>query len=91
MRTEFKVVTIKGNCFLYPVPVVKNHKYLLKVPTEDASLYIKAFKGQLITSPDSKRDDWLELGLHTDGRTSIYGIRQGSQSDKTINQMREEA
>lgn len=72
MRKEFKSVNIKDDCFLYPLPVIKEQKYLLKVPPKFASFFIKALKNDFLLPPELDWGLWNEVGVHTDQKTLIF-------------------
>ena len=71
-RTIFKQVSVKGSRFLYPTPVIKESKYLLKVRQENAQDLIDKIASGLVDSPDITLSQLKKIGVHTDGNTPIY-------------------
>ncbi len=87
MRNEFKIVSIKGETFLYPNPVIKNKKYLLKVKSSLAQAFQEAFKRGLLASPDGDLSHWEKDGTHSDGKTIIYRPNLDSSQEKIIQEI----
>jgi hypothetical protein len=73
-RNEYKKVQIKGQCFLYPVPVAKESKYLIKVNETFSDFFLYAYGESFLKSADFKGDYLKQSGLHDDGNTIIYEI-----------------
>lgn len=73
---DFKKVEIDGEIYLYPVPVIKNNKYLILCGSEsDADQMLTALSQKKITHPDEGSNDFTTLRFHTDGRTPILKIK----------------
>lgn len=89
MRNEFKEVSIKGDHFLYPIPVIKGKKYLLKIDEGEIPLYQKAFLEGLIPSPDHDLSLWEKEGVHTDGKTVIYKPVLDKERQKVIRDLKD--
>ena len=73
-RNQFKRVSIKGENFLYPLPIIKGHKYLLKIEAHWAEFLILCLEKRLIDSPDSQSDLYKQSGIHVDGKTPLLEI-----------------
>lgn len=75
---EFKTSILPAGVFLYPVPVVKELKYLIKCPSDNyAAILQKLFKAKVLSHPDNGLGHLKSLGLHTDQQTSIYEFTEG--------------
>lgn len=72
---ELRITTINGKVYLFPVPVVKERKYLVLCASEEAALKIAAEvqKGNL-GHPDLITDDFVYLTLHNDKQTKIFSL-----------------
>lgn len=73
-RKQFKAVTTKDYCYLYPTPVIKDQKYLVQINPLLENLFLCALKNSIIESFDSSLDSLIKTGVHTDGKTSIFRI-----------------
>ena len=70
---DFKKVEIGGEIYLYPVPVIKNNKYLIHCGTEtDADQIHSDLMQKRITHPDEGHQDFFMARHHTDGKTPIF-------------------
>ncbi len=70
---DFKKVEIHGEIYLYPVPVIKNNKYLIHCGSEiKADLIITAVSQKKIPHPDENNHSFVTKGYHTDGKTPIF-------------------
>lgn len=77
MKREFKTVEIDGIFHLYPIPVIKEKKYLLKCgSSDDAQKLITLIDKNIIEHPDTSTAVFERLGFHTDGKTPIYQLRK---------------
>lgn len=74
MRKVFKSTTINNQLLLYPVPVIKEEKYLIFTTSKFEKFYLFSFEAELINSPDSDKTFLDKLRLHTDSKTWIYSI-----------------
>jgi len=74
LRYTLKKVSVGGICFLYPIPVVKQHKYLIEIPPIFSDFFISAFINQYLVSPDTTPDFLVHDRIHTDGSTPVYKI-----------------
>ena len=64
---------IEGKIYLFPVPVVKDRKYLIYCSTEaEAKLIQEAVKSKKVTHPDLISEHFVFLTYHTDKQTKIY-------------------
>jgi hypothetical protein len=67
-----KITTIKGKIFLYPVPVLKENKYLIRCASvQQANDLIIEISKQTLSHPDMPNDDFKVVGIHTDQQTEI--------------------
>lgn len=70
---ELRMTKIEGRIYLFPVPVVKERKYLIFCSSEsEAEKIAVAVKTEKLTHPDLISEDFLFLTLHTDKRTKIF-------------------
>lgn len=74
MRNQFKSVLIKGRCFLYPLPVIKENKYLLEVPQDFSDIFILLFQNHFLKNPEGDWKGWQKSEVHSDGKTPIYRL-----------------
>ncbi len=74
MRNHFKSVLIKGRCFLYPLPVIKENKYLLEVPKDFSDIFILLFQNHFLKNPEGNWKGWQKSEVHSDGKTPIYQL-----------------
>jgi hypothetical protein len=75
MKRELRVTNINGKVYLFPVPVVKERKYLILCPSEEVALKIAvAVQAGSISHPDLVTEDFLYLTLHNDRRTKIFTL-----------------
>lgn len=69
---------IDGRIYLFPVPVVKERKYLIACKDEaEAQRIQKIVKDEAVTHPDLISQDFVFLTYHTDKRTKIFVLRAG--------------
>ncbi len=73
-RHEFKKAWLKDKTFIYPLPVIKEQKYLIEVHENFADFWIYAFSTGFITSPDISKNYLNKVTLHQDGKTEIFNI-----------------
>lgn len=70
---ELRQATIEGKIYLFPVPVVKERKYLIFCSNEaEAKLIADAVKNKKVTHPDLISEYFTFLTLHTDKQTKIF-------------------
>lgn len=68
-----KETKIEGRIYLFPIPVVKERKYLIYCSSEgEARKIAEAIHSKKITHPDLISDYFLFLTLHTDKQTKIF-------------------
>lgn len=69
---ELKITTIQGFVFLYPIPVLRDNKYLIRCESEEkANELIDEVSNRLISHPDLHDHDFKVVGIHTDQQTEI--------------------
>lgn len=73
MKREFKKVEIDGSIHLYPIPVIREKKYLIECGSdEEAGNLMTLIDQNLIPHPDTDLSEFQLKGHHTDGKTPIY-------------------
>ena len=69
---ELKITTIKDVVYLYPVPVLKENKYLVRCESiEKAHELINDISNNNISHPDNYHEHFQVVSLHTDQQTKI--------------------
>jgi hypothetical protein len=69
---DFKKVEIDGEFYLYPVPVIKNNKYLILCGTlSEAEEMQTAISEKRILHPDEQSHHFTTVRYHTDEKTPI--------------------
>ena len=72
MVRELKMTTIQGSIYLYPVPVKKELKYLIRCESqEEAAQLIQSISDLKLSHPDVSDTDFEIVALHTDQQTKI--------------------
>jgi hypothetical protein len=70
---ELRQAKIEGRIYLYPVPVIKDRKYLIACSSEvEAHKIMDAVKAGMLTHPDLISPHFVHLTFHTDKRTKIF-------------------
>lgn len=70
---ELKWGKIEGKIYLFPVPVIKDRKYLIYCSTEkEATLVAEAVRAKKVTHPDLISEHFLFLTYHSDKQTKIF-------------------
>jgi hypothetical protein len=73
MIREMKLTSIEGRYYLFPVPVIKERKYLISCSSKDEAVLIsEAILTQKIKHPDLISEDFIFLTYHSDKRTKIF-------------------
>jgi len=74
MRTEFKIAGKEAPFRLFPLPVIKDEKFLIEVNTiQEAQLLLFLLKKQWVEiDPESPASLWKELAIHQDGQTQRF-------------------
>lgn len=66
---------IDGKIYLFPVPVLKDRKYLIYCSSEEeATLITEAVRLKKITHPDLISPHFMHLTFHSDKQTKIFVI-----------------
>lgn len=69
---ELKITNIQGIVFLYPVPVLKDNKYLIRCESiEKANELVASITKKTMAHPDQTSGDYKVIGIHTDQQTKI--------------------
>lgn len=77
---ELRTTKIEGKVYLFPVPVVKERKYLIFCSsTEEAEKIAIAVKNEKVTHPDLVSEHFMFLTTHTDKQTKIFVFNPESQ------------
>ena len=70
---ELKSTRIEGKTYLFPIPVLKERKYLIFCPnTIVADKIAEAVRSKKITHPDLISEHFVFLTYHTDQQTKIF-------------------
>lgn len=70
---ELRITKIEGKIYLFPVPVVKDRKYLIFcTTTEEAESIMTEVREKKITHPDLISEYFMFLTYHTDKQTKIF-------------------
>lgn len=73
MLRELRLTEIEGRIYLYPVPVVKDRKYLIYCSTKEEALKVMAaVASKKLQHPDLISEHFIFLTTHTDGQTKIF-------------------
>ncbi len=68
-----KATEIEGRIYLFPVPVVKERKYLIFCSSQsEAEKLASAIKEEKVIHPDLISEDFIFLTYHTDKQTKIF-------------------
>jgi len=71
MKRQFKLVENSDGIFLYPIPVIKEKKYLIQCSSHDAAQeFIKSIQNGEIFHPD--QETIIAQKFHSDGQTPIF-------------------
>jgi len=69
---DLKMTTIQGTIYLYPVPVLKEKKYLIRCASiEKANELMAEISQQAVIHPDIRDVSFKVVGIHTDQQTEI--------------------
>lgn len=70
---KLRVSQIEGRIYLFPVPVIKDRKYLIAcASSEEATKIAEAVAAGKLTHPDLISEHFKHLTLHTDNQTKIF-------------------
>ena len=70
---ELRPTKIKGKIYLFPVPVVKDRKYLIYCSSDkEAESIMELVKTSKLTHPDLISKDFIFLTFHEDKETKIF-------------------
>lgn len=70
---ELRITKIENKIYLFPVPVVKDRKYLIFCSTkEEAERVQEEVRSKKVTHPDLISEDFVFLTYHTDKQTKIF-------------------
>lgn len=73
MKRELRATNINEKIYLFPVPVVKDRKYLVLCSSTEEALEVAALVADnKLVHPDLVSEDFLLLTLHTDKQTKIF-------------------
>lgn len=73
MDRKMNLTCIDGRFYLFPVPVLKERKYLISCSSKDeADLISEAIICKKVQHPDLITEDFIFLTYHTDKRTKIF-------------------
>lgn len=75
MMREMRQTKINGIIYLFPVPVVKDRKFLILCASElEAQKVATAIHEGKLVHPDLISEDFLFITFHTDNRTKIFSL-----------------
>jgi hypothetical protein len=75
MLRELRQTKINGKTYLFPVPVIKERKYLILCDDEAEALeIINAVAQKRYQHPDLVTEDFIKLTFHSDGLTKIMAL-----------------
>ena len=70
---ELKITTIKDVVYLYPIPVLKENKYLVRCESiQKAHELIDDISNHKTSHPDNPHEHFQVVALHTDQQTKIF-------------------
>lgn len=70
---ELRLTKIEGKIYLFPVPIVKDRKYLIFCSSDkEAEEVIDVVKTKKVTHPDLISEHFIFLTYHTDKQTKIF-------------------
>jgi hypothetical protein len=70
---DLKTTKINGKVYLFPVPVIKDRKYLIFCSNEaEAEKITQAVREKKLTHPDLISEYFVFLTYHTDQETKIF-------------------
>jgi len=78
LKRQYKKSKINGETYLYPIPVIKNSKYLIYIEKEYVAFFIDSWKNGFLTHPDENPSYLKGVMLHSDDRTPIMKIMYGN-------------
>jgi hypothetical protein len=71
----YQITQTQNFYFLYPTPVNKQNKFLIKAPSLRYAEFLKlCLENGQILSPFDVNHPFQKVGLHTDGQTIIYEV-----------------
>ncbi len=78
---ELRLTKIDGRIYLFPVPVIKERKFLIFCSSdEEAEKIQSAVLAKKVTHPDLISEDFILLTLHTDKQTKILVLNPKSNT-----------
>ena len=70
---ELKATKIDGKIYLFPIPVIKDRKYLIFCATDvEAETIVDAVRSKKVDHPDLISDYFIFLTYHTDKETKVF-------------------
>jgi hypothetical protein len=74
---ELKITKVQETIYLYPVPVIKENKYLIQCDSiEEAKDLISSVESGLVAHPDQAGPTYRCLSLHSDQQTRILKLEK---------------
>ncbi|MCE3012302.1 MAG: hypothetical protein LW878_04475 [Proteobacteria bacterium] len=74
---ELKTTKIEGRIYLFPIPVMKDRKYLVLCTTEsEAQLIAEEVESGKLQHPDLISEDFVFLTFHSDKQTKIFVVKR---------------
>lgn len=73
MMRELRITKIENRIYLFPVPVMKDRKYLIFCSSnEEAEKIMEEVRLKQVTHPDLISEDFIFLTYHSDKQTKIF-------------------
>jgi hypothetical protein len=75
MLRELRQTKINDKIYLFPVPVIKERKYLILCESlDEAQEIINGVAQKKIQHPDLVSEDFIQITYHSDGLTRIMAL-----------------
>jgi hypothetical protein len=75
MLRELRQTKINDKIYLFPVPVIKDRKYLILCKDQlEALKIIQGVAQKKLQHPDLLSDDFIHITFHSDGLTKIMAL-----------------
>lgn len=75
MLRLLKATTINGQVYLFPIPVIKERKYLILCHSiQEAEAIALAVSEERLTHPDLVSQDFIYIAHHSDKETKIFTL-----------------
>ena len=76
---ELRLTRIEDRVYLFPMPVIKDRKYLILCSSEEEAQEVaQKVREKKLKHPDLISDDFIFLTYHSDKQTKIFVPKQSS-------------